>query len=129
MKTSSQNQTWWWCLRHSVVLVWLYQGLWHKLLAVDARHLEIVAAAPSFLPPRLALGLIGAWETLLALAVWFRWRPRPAAWLQIGTMVGMNAAGIFFAGDQIPDIGGMLTMNLVFVLTIWGLAYAAPPRE
>jgi uncharacterized membrane protein YphA (DoxX/SURF4 family) len=107
-------------------MVWFYQGLWHKVLAVDARHLEIVASAPSLLPPRLALGLIGGWETLLGLAVLFRWRPRLAAWLQIGTMIGMNAAGIQFAGDQIPDIGGMLTMNLVFVLTIWGLAYTAP---
>lgn len=125
MNTSSSNLKWWWCLRLSVVLVWLYQGLWHKLLAVDARHLEIVASAPAFLPPRLALGVIGGWETLLGLAVLFQWRPRTAAWLQIGTMVGMNAAGILFAGDKIPDIGGMLTMNLVFVLTIWGLANAA----
>jgi hypothetical protein len=110
----------------AVALVWLYQGLWHKLVAVDARHLEIVAAAPTFVAPRLALGIIGAWETLLGLAVLFRWRPRPYAWLQIGTLIGMNSAGILFAGDKIPDIGGMLSMNLVFVLCIWGLAHAAP---
>lgn len=126
MKQTSSKQTWWWCLRLSVVLVWLYQGLWHKLLAVDTRHLDIVASAPSFLPPRVALGMIGAWETLLGLAVLFRWRPQPAACLQVATMIGMNAAGIVFAGDKIPDIGGMLTMNLVFVLAIWGLAYVAP---
>lgn len=107
-------------------MVWLYQGLWQKLLAVDARHLEIVASAPSFLPPRLALGMIGGWETLLGIAVLFRWLPGRTAWLQIGTMIGMNTAGIFFAGDKIPDIGGMLTMNLVFVLAIWGLACIAP---
>lgn len=126
MKQTPSKQTWWWCLRLSVVLVWLYQGLWHKLLVVDARHLEIVASAPSFLPPRFALGMIGAWETLLGLAVLFRWRPRLSAWLQTATMIGMNSAGICFAGDKIPDIGGMLTMNLVFVLALWGLAYAAP---
>ncbi len=85
----------WWCLlRLAVALVWLYQGLWHKIVAVDARHLEIVASAPRFLPPRLALGML----------------------------VAMNAAGIWFAGDKIPDIGGMITMNLVFALAIWGLA-------
>ena len=126
MKISSSHRRWWWCLRFAVGLVWLYQGLWHKLLAVDARHLEIVAAAPSFLPPRVALAAIGAWETLLGLAVWFRWGPRPAAWLQIGTMIAMNTAGILFAGDKIPDIGGMLTMNMVFILAIWGLSYVAP---
>jgi uncharacterized membrane protein YphA (DoxX/SURF4 family) len=113
----------WWCLlRLAVAMVWIYQGLWHKLIAVDARHLEIVASAPSFLPPRLALGLIGGMETLFAISILVRWRERLFAWLQIGVLVAMNAAGILFAGDQIPDIGGMLTMNLIFSLTIWGLA-------
>jgi uncharacterized membrane protein YphA (DoxX/SURF4 family) len=113
----------WWCLlRLAVAMVWIYQGLWHKLIAVDARHLEIVASAPSFLPPRLALGLIGGMETLFAISILVRWRERLFAWLQIGVLVAMNAAGILFAGDQIPDIGGMLTMNLIFALTIWGLA-------
>jgi len=113
----------WWCLvRVAVALVWLYQGLWHKIIAVDARHLEIVASAPSFLPPRLALGMIGGLETLFAISILARLKQRLFAWLQIGMLVAMNAAGILFAGDKIPDIGGMLTMNLVFALTIWGLA-------
>lgn len=119
-------QVWWRLLRASVALIWFYQGLWHKILAVDARHLEIVASAPSFVPPRLALGLIGAWETLFALAVLLRWRPRLFSWLQIATLAGMNAAGILFAADKIPDIGGMLTMNLVLALVIHGLAVQSP---
>lgn len=116
----------WWALRAAVALVWLYQGLWHKVLWVDARHLEIVASAPAFLPPRVALGLIGAWETWFALAVLLKWKPQFFAWLQIGTLAAMNTAGLLFAGDKIPDAGGMLTMNLVFILTIWGLAAHDP---
>lgn len=113
----------WWCLlRVAVAMVWFYQGLWHKLLAVDARHLDIVASAPSILPPRLALGLIGGLETLFAISILSGWNQRIFAWLQIGMLVVMNTAGILFAGDKIPDIGGMLTMNLVFAMTIWGLA-------
>jgi uncharacterized membrane protein YphA (DoxX/SURF4 family) len=113
----------WWCLlRVAVALVWLYQGLWHKIIAVDARHLEIVASAPTFLPPRLALGLIGGLETLFAFSILARWRERFFAMFQIGSLVAMNVAGILFAGHKIPDIGGMLTMNLVFALTIWGIA-------
>lgn len=119
----SSSRNWWRLLRASVVLVWFYQGLWHKILAVDARHLEIVASAPAFIPARLALGLIGAWETLFGLAVLRRWRPRLFSWLQIGTLAAMNAAGILFAGGKIPDIGGMITMNLVFALAIHGLAH------
>jgi uncharacterized membrane protein YphA (DoxX/SURF4 family) len=114
---------WWFLLRVAVALVWLYQGLWHKIVAVDARHLEIVASAPSFLPPRLALGMIGCVETLFAISILAKWKQRPFAWVQIGMLLVMNAAGILFAGEKIPDIGGMLTMNLVFALTIWGLAY------
>jgi uncharacterized membrane protein YphA (DoxX/SURF4 family) len=124
-RPAAPSDAWWLLLRAAVVLIWLYQGLWHKILAVDARHLEIVAAAPSFLPPRLALGLIGAWETLFALALILRWRPRLFSWLQIATLAGMNAAGILFAADKIPDIGGMLTMNLLLALTIHGLATRA----
>ncbi len=115
-------KTWWLLLRLAVAMVWLYQGLWHKIVAVDAKHLEIVASAPSFLPPRLALGLIGGLETLFAISILTKWRQQNFALLQIGMLVVMNAAGIIFAVEKIPDIGGMLTMNLVFSLAIWGLA-------
>lgn len=115
-------KNWWWLLRVAVALVWIYQGLWHKLVAVDERHLGIVASAPAFIPPRVALGLIGGLETLFAISILLRWHQRIFAWLQIGALLVMNAAGILFAGDKIPDIGGMLTMNLVFALAIWGLA-------
>ena len=115
-------KNWWFLLRLAVAVVWLYQGLWHKLISVDVRHLEIVASTPSFLPPRLALGLIGVVETLFAISILSRWHQRLFAWLQISVLILMNASGILFGGDQIPDIVGMLTMNLVFALAIWGLA-------
>ncbi len=113
---------WWWLLRLAVALVWIYQGLWHKIIAVDVRHLEIVASLPAFLSPRLVLGMIGGLETFFALSILIKWQPRLFAWLQIGMLMVMNFAGILFAGNKIPDIGGMLTMNFVFGLTIWGLA-------
>ena len=116
-------KTWWYLLRVAVAFVWLYQGLWHKIVAVDERHLEIVSAAPSFLAPRLALGLIGGMESLFAISLLMKWRLRLFAWFQICVLSAMNAAGILFAGDKIPDIGGMLTMNLVFALAIWGIAH------
>ena len=125
MKTNAPAR-WWFLLRIAVAAVWLYQGLWLKLLAVDARHLAIVASAPACIPPRFALGCIGAVETLFGLAVLLRWRPRLFAWLQIAALAAMNTAGILFAGERIPDIGGMLTMNLVFALAVWGLARHEP---
>ena len=124
--STNARANWWRLLRVAVAAVWLYQGLWLKLLAVDARHLAIVASAPAFIPPRVALGCIGAVETLFGIAVLFRWKPRLFAWLQVATLAAMNAAGILFAGERIPDLGGMVTMNLVFALAVWGLAHHAP---
>lgn len=120
------SSRWWLLLRVAVAAVWLYQGLWLKLLAVDPRHLEIVSAVPVGLPPRLLLGAIGVLETTFGIATLGRWRPRPFAWLQIGALVAMNGMGIAFAAGSIPDIGAMVTMNLVFALAIWGLAHHAP---
>ena len=125
MKTNT-HPSWWLLLRVAVAAVWLYQGLWLKILAVDARHLAIVASVPAFIPPRVALGCIGAVETLFGLAVLLRWRPRLFAWLQVAALAAMNAAGIIFSGERIPDIGGMLTMNLVFAFAAWGLAHHEP---
>src|SRR5439155_8210899 len=48
-------------LRVPVALVWLYQGLWSKLLAVSPRQVDVVKAALrwSSLPPPTVLGAIG----------------------------------------------------------------------
>lgn len=119
-------RSWWHLLRWAVAMVWLYQGIWLKILAVDPRHLAIVAAAPTWIAPRAALAIIGAVEALFGVASLLGWRPRLFAWLQIGTLAAMNAAGIAFAAASIPDIPGMLLMNLVFALAIWGLAHHAP---
>jgi uncharacterized membrane protein YphA (DoxX/SURF4 family) len=119
----SSEKIWWRLLRLALALVWIYQGLWHKVIAVDERHLEIVASAPSFLPPWIALGLIGGLETLFAISILLRWRQRLFAWLQIIILLAMNLAGILCASDRITDVGGMLTMNFVFALAIWGLAH------
>jgi len=117
------GENWWRALRTAVALVWLYQGLWLKIIAVEPRHLEIVSSVPSFVSPRIALGLIGGFESLLGLAFLLGWRLRLFAWLQIGLLVLMNTAGILFASASIPDVPGMVLMNLVFILAIWGIGH------
>jgi hypothetical protein len=118
---------WWRLLRVAVALVWVHQGLWHKVLAVDARHLEIVASVPEIVPPRVALGAIGIVEAFFGVAVLLRLRPALFAWLQILALAAMNGVGLAFAAERIPDVAGMLLMNTVFALAIWGLAHHAPP--
>ncbi len=106
-------------LRGAIALVWLYQGLWHKLLVVDERHRRIVAQALGERLGPLALAGIGMMETLIALAVLFLFLPMPVAWLQILLLAGMNTAGLLSAAKDIPDPAGMVTMNLVFAIAVW----------
>ena len=122
----STDSKWWLMLRVAVAMVWLYQGFWLKIIAADDRHLAIVGSAPAFISPRAALVVIGVVESFFGIAVLLRWRRRAFALLQICTLFAMNIAGIAFAAERIPDIGGMVTMNLVFALAIWGLARHAP---
>ena len=55
--------------RVSIAAVWLYHGLWNKLLAPAGRHAVIVASAPVIggLSPHTVLAIIGVGEVLLAL--------------------------------------------------------------
>ena len=114
------GREYWFWLRFSIALVWLYQGGWLKLIAVDPHHLSIVEAAAPFGHPRLWIGAIGAFECLLA--IWFLsgWRHRWCAWIQVALLVVMNTGGILSAGSEIPDPVGMVLMNVVFALAILG---------
>jgi len=108
-----------WVLRSAIALVWLYQGLWHKLLVVDERHQRIVAQALGEHLGPVALGGIGLLETLLAFAVIFSFMPMRAAWMQILLLAGMNTVGLLSAAKDIPDPMGMVTMNFVFAAAVW----------
>lgn len=105
--------------RASIAGVWLYQGLWHKVFASDDRHrLIMVAALGEAIGPSLCVAL-GLLEAALGIAVLVNFQPRLVAGAQIALLVVMNSAGLIFAGKDIPDPGGMVTMNLAFAMSIW----------
>jgi hypothetical protein len=111
-------------LRATIALVWLYQGFWNKFLVVrvlgwDDRHLRIMQQAFGEGLGSLALHGLAAVETLLAVAVMLRYQPVATAWSQLLLLLTMNTAGIVFAAADIPDIGGMVTMNAAFGVAIW----------
>lgn len=105
-------------MRVAIALVWLHQGAWLKLIAVDPRHLSIVDAAIPFGAARVWIGLIGVFESFLGLWFLSPWKRRWCAWIQVGLLVIMNTGGLLSASDQIPDPVGMVLMNLVFALAI-----------
>jgi hypothetical protein len=115
-------------IRISIALVWLYQGLWCKVLGGAPHHEAVVSAVP-FIGPALsravviALGLI---ECGIAGWVLSGWQLRKAAVAQTALLVGMNAAGLIWAWRLLPDPAGMILQNFAFVLLIWIAAEVQP---
>lgn len=111
-------------LRLPIVLVWLYQGLWCKLLGGMPHHQAIVSAVP-FLPPAGAhafLLALGAAEVLLGLWVLSGRALRLAALVQTALLLAMNTGGLLWGRASIVDPAGMVLQNLVFLTLIWVVA-------
>jgi DoxX-like protein len=110
-----------WLIRTAVAAVWLYEGLWCKLLGRESRQLQIVEAVPLFGPRigALFLGLLGAVEVGLAFWVWSGALPIPCAVFQTLLLVTLNASGLLWARGLIHDPGGMVVKNFAFLVLAW----------
>jgi hypothetical protein len=108
-------------IRASIALVWLYQGLWCKILGGTPRHEAVIAAAPFIGPAsaRVALIALGLAECCIAGWVVSGQRMRHAAFAQTVLLVAMNAAGTVWAWRLIPDPAGMIVQNFAFLVLIW----------
>lgn len=104
-----------------ISVVWLYNGLWCKLLAGSPSHRDIIASAaePMGLPTLPVLVAIGAGEVGLALWIVIGRQRHWAAWAQTVVLVGMNGAGLLWARGEIPDPGTMVIQNVVFLTLAW----------
>ncbi len=105
----------------AVALVWLYEGLWCKVLGGSRHEIEVVEAAPLFSPNVAALFLraLGVLETMLAVWVLTGWQPLWAAVVQTTLLVSLNTAGIMWSRHLIPDPPGMLVKNFAFLILVW----------
>jgi len=115
-------------IRASIALVWLYQGLWCKVLGGAAHHQAVVSAVPFIGPAasRAVVIALGLMECGIAAWVLSGWQLRKAAVAQTAFLVGMNAAGLIWAWRLLPDPAGMLLQNFAFVLLIWIAAEVQP---
>ena len=122
-----------WLLQAAVAAVWLYEGLWCKVLARSLHEFEVIEQVP-FLAPSTShalLRLLGVLEALLGAWVLSGWQPVAAALVQTGLLVGLNTSGIYFSRDRIPDPAGMVVKNAAFLVLAWataGLTVAAVAR-
>jgi uncharacterized membrane protein YphA (DoxX/SURF4 family) len=108
-------------IRCAVAAVWLYEGLWSKLLGGAARQVEVVTAVPKLGPlvGRYFLKVLGVVEVLLA--VWVMWGvyPGTCAAVQTALLIVLNANGLMWARHLIHDPAGMVVKNAAFLMLAW----------
>jgi DoxX-like family len=110
-----------WLVRSAIALVWLYEGLWCKLLGRRPSQQRIVEAVP-FLGPAWAPGFLkalGLVECGLGLWVLSGWEPVWAAATQTVLLLAMNANGLIFARRFIHDPAEMVVKNAALIVLMW----------
>lgn len=110
-----------WLIRFAVAAVWIYEGLWCKLLRGGPREFEVVKAVPRFgarfgAPFLMTLGVV---EVVLALWVLSGAAPLSCAIAQSVLLVSLNVSGLLWARHVIHDPRGMLVKNFAFLVLAW----------
>jgi DoxX-like protein len=110
-----------WLIRAAVAAVWLYEGLWCKLLGGEPHQVQVVEAVPYFGPRigGLFLKALGTVETGLAVWALSAAAPIPCAVAQTLLLVTLNANGLLWARHIIHDPGGMVVKNFAFLVLAW----------
>jgi hypothetical protein len=108
-------------LRGAVAAVWLYEGLWCKLLGRERHQVKVVEAVPKLGPllgrhVLLGLGLV---ETAVAAWVISGVAPGSCVVVQTALLVTLNANGLLWARHVIHDPAGMVVKNVSFLLLAW----------
>lgn len=108
-------------VRFCVASIWLYEGLWCKVLGKAPRQEGIVKAVPLFESGMAAQVLVGLGYVEIALGAWFLsgWTPGWAAIAQTALLVPMNTVGLLYAREQIHDPAGMVLKNAGLLVLGW----------
>ncbi len=108
-------------IRIAIAAVWIYEGLWCKVLG-RLPDQQVTAATVPFIGPKFAhLFLIGLGMLECALGIWTLsgWQLWWAALVQTVLLAGMNTCGLIWARRSIHDPAGMLVKNFAFVILMW----------
>ena len=108
-------------IRASVAAVWLYEGLWCKILGRVQSQVEVVTAVPR-LGPRFGspfLKALGIVEVALAVWVMAGIAPGMCAIVQTALLVVLNANGLLWAHHIIHEPAGMVVKNIAFLVLVW----------
>ena len=108
-------------IRASIAAVWLYEGLWCKLLGRAPSQVQVVTAVPR-LGPRFGpafLKALGVVEVVIAVWVMTGIAPGTCAITQTALLVVLNANGLLWARHIIYDPAGMVIKNIAFLVLVW----------
>jgi hypothetical protein len=110
-----------WLIRVAVAAVWLYEGLWCKLLKGQPHEFEVVESVPYFGPRigALFLKVLGVVEVAVAAWVLSAVAPVACAAVQTLLLVSLNACGLLWARHIIHDPAGMVVKNFAFLVLAW----------
>jgi hypothetical protein len=118
-------------VRAAVAAVWLYEGLWCKVLGRERRQIAVVEAVPRLGPlvGRRFLVALGVVEVTLAGWVISGAAPGWCATAQTLLLVALNVNGLLWARRLIHDPGGMVVKNFSFLVLAWVQAAISAGRS
>lgn len=110
-----------WLITGAVAAVWLYEGLWCKLLRGEPREFEVVKAVPRYgarfgVPFLLGLGIV---EVGIAAWVLSGIAPVVCAIVETVLLITLNANGLLWSRHIIHDPPGMVIKNGAFLVLAW----------
>jgi hypothetical protein len=110
-----------WLIIGAVAAVWLYEGLWCKLLGREPNQLRVVQQVPVWGPRYGAAFLLALGAVEVALAVWVIAGVAPilAAIAQTALLVTLNGNGLYWSRHTIHDPAGMVVKNAAFLVLVW----------
>jgi DoxX-like family len=108
-------------VRGAVAAVWLYEGLWCKVLGREPRQVQVVEAVPTLGPivGKHFLKVLGGVEVALAAWVLSGEAPGLCAVAQSLLLVTLNTNGLLWARRIIHDPAGMVVKNISFLVLVW----------
>ncbi len=110
-----------WLIHAAVSCVWLYEGLWCKLLSGEPRQMQVVEAVPRYGPRAgmVFLKLLGVIEVGIGLWALSDLAPLACALVQTAMLISLNACGLLWALHIIHDPAGMVVKNFAFLVLAW----------
>jgi len=99
--------------------VWVFHGLYSKILNGIPRHRLIVGKILGMRRAQVATRAVGVLELLLGVWAFSGWQPVWCASIQTAAIVAMNSLEILLARELLISAVGMLILNCGFLSVVW----------